>query len=115
MLIAAVLCLCAAVASALFGVRSLTQQPTDTTQLAMRAMAPTQLAAAIMLAAGAVAALGTSPPTALIVVIVCVVGAAGTLVAGSWQSARYALRREITRSAAADCGGSCAACTLSCK
>jgi hypothetical protein len=39
------------------------------------------------------------------------VGAIGTVAAGSWQTARYALRRE---EASAGCGGVCAACTLAC-
>jgi hypothetical protein len=113
MLIAGVLCVCAAVASAGFGAWSLSHgQTVDTTALALRAMAPTQLAAAVMLAAGGVVALAASPHTALVVVIVCVPGALGTLAAGSWQSARFALRRET---AAADCGGNCAGCTLSCR
>lgn len=36
--------------------------------------------------------------TALMVVIVCIAGAVGTLAAGSWQSAQYALRRETASS-----------------
>ena len=72
----------------------------DTTQLALRAMAPTQLAAAVMLAAGGVVALAASPQTALVVLIVCVAGALGTLATGSWQSARFALRQEARRPAA---------------
>lgn len=112
MLIAGVVCMCAAVASAGFGTWSLSHSQTvDTTQLALRALAPTQLAAAIMLAAGGVVALAASPHTALVVVIVCVAGAFGTLAAGSWQSARFALRRDA---AAASCGGNCAMCTQSC-
>jgi len=74
-------------------------------------MAPPQLAAAVMLAAGGVVALAASPDTALVVLIVCVAGALGTLATGSWQSARFALRREA---AASDCAGSCAVCTQSC-
>ena len=35
----------------------------------------------------------------------------GTVAAGSWQTARYALRHE---EASVSCGGSCAACTLAC-
>jgi hypothetical protein len=112
MLIAGVLCVCAAVVTAGFGTWSLSHtQAADTTALALRAMAPTQLAAAVMLAAGGVVALAASPHTALVVVIVCITGALGTLAAGSWQSARYALRQEA---AAAQCGGNCGACTLSC-
>jgi hypothetical protein len=119
MLIAGVLCVCAAVVSAGFGTWSLSNTQviddttsTATTALALRAMAPTQLAAAVMLAAGGSVALVASPRTALVVVIVCVTGALGTLAAGSWQSARFALRREAR---AEDCGGNCAGCTLSCR
>jgi hypothetical protein len=112
MLIAGVVCMCAAVASAGFGTWSLSHSQTvDTTQLALRAMAPTQLAAAVMLAAGGVVALAASPRTALVVLIVCVAGAVGTLTTGSWQSARFALRQEA---AAPGCGGTCAVCTQSC-
>ncbi|OBH04497.1 MULTISPECIES: hypothetical protein [unclassified Mycobacterium] len=112
MLIAGWVCMCAAVASAGFGVWSLVRNQTaDGTQLALRAMAPPQLAAAVMLAAGGAVALAASPGTALLVLIVCVAGALGTLVTGSWQTARFALRREA---AAPGCAGSCAVCTQSC-
>jgi hypothetical protein len=113
MVIAGVLCMCAAVASAGFGTWSLSRnQVVDTSALALRALAPTQLAAAVMLAAGGVVALAASPHTALVVVIVCVAGALGTLAAGSWQSARFALHQEAT--AAAGCAGGCGVCTQSC-
>lgn len=82
--------------------------------MALHAMAPTQLAAAVMLTAGGVVALAASPHTALVVVIVCVVGALGTLATGSWQSARYAIAQQTASAEAAACTGSCAACTLSC-
>jgi hypothetical protein len=112
MLIAGVLCVCAAVVSAGFGTWSLSHNQTvDTTQVALRALAPTQLAAAVMLTAGGVVALAASPHTALVVLIVCVAGALWTLGAGSWQSARFALRQEA---AAAGCTGNCAVCTQSC-
>lgn len=115
MLIAGVVCMFAALASAGFGSWSLSQNRAAdraaTTQLALRAMAPTQLAAAVMLAAGAVVALAASPDTALVVLIVCVTGALGTLATGSWQSARFAIRQEA---AATGCAGSCATCTQSC-
>jgi hypothetical protein len=115
MLIAGVLCMCAAVASAGFGTWSLSHnQSVDTTQLALRALAPTQLAAAVMLTAGGVVALAASQHTALVVLIVCVAGALGTLAAGSWQSARFALRREASTLKAATCAGNCAVCTQSC-
>ncbi|WP_407685426.1 hypothetical protein [Mycobacterium sp. HUMS_1102779] len=112
MLIAGVLCVCAAVASAGFGIWSLSRGHTaDTVQRALRAMAPTQLAAAVMLTAGGVVALAAAPHTALVVLIVCVAGALGTLAAGSWQSARFALNQAAT---APGCGGACAGCTQSC-
>ena len=113
MWIAGVLCMCAAVASAGFGTWSLSHSQTvDTTQMALRAMAPTQLAAAVMLAVGGAVALAASPHTALVVLIVCVAGALGTLATGSWQSARFALRQEV---AAPGCSGNCAVCTQSCR
>ncbi len=116
MLIAGVLCVCAAVTSAGFGTWSLSQsQPVDSTQVALRAMAPTQLAAAVMLTAGGVVALAAVPRNALVLLIVCVAGAMGTLAAGSWQSARFALRRETANFAPASCAGSCVACTQSCR
>jgi hypothetical protein len=116
MLIAGVLCVCAAVASAGFGTWSLSQSQTiETTQVALRAMAPTQLAAAVMLTAGGVVALAAAPHTALIVLIVCVAGALGTLAAGSWQSARFALSRPPSGSTPATCAGNCAACIQSCR
>jgi hypothetical protein len=46
------------------------------------------------------------------VVCVCIVGALGTVAAGSYQTARFALRQE---EAAGSCAGTCAACTLSCR
>ncbi|AGL25500.1 transmembrane protein [Mycobacterium tuberculosis CAS/NITR204] len=68
--------------------------------LALRAMEPTQWAA-VMLAAGGVVAVAAPGHTALMVVIVCIAGAVGTLAAGSWQSAQYALRRETASPTAA--------------
>ncbi len=113
MLIAGVLCVCAALASAGFGARSLSHnRAVGATQLALRAMAPTQLAAAVMLAAGGVVALAASPRTAVVVLIVCVTGAFGTLAAGSYQSARFAVRQETA--SPSGCGGHCAVCSQSC-
>lgn len=113
MLIAGLVCVCAAVASAAFGTWSLAHPATvNTTQLALRAMAPTQLAAAVMLAAGGAVALAASPDTALVVLVVCIVGALGTLATGSWQSARFAVRQQP---AAPACGGACAVCAQSCS
>ena len=116
MLIAGVLCVCVAVLMAVLGLWSLarptTDTATDTAALVMRSVAPPQLAASIMLAAGGAVALGGQHGTALPVVIVCIIGAIGTVAAGSWQTARFALRQE--EAAAAGCGGSCATCTLRC-
>jgi hypothetical protein len=75
----------------------------------MRSVAPPQLAAAVMLAAGGTVALAAPQGTALTVVCVCILGAVGTVAAGSWQIARYTLRHEA---APAVCAGGCAACTL---
>ena len=73
-----------------------------------RAQAPTQLAAAVMLASGGALAL-TAPRTTVAVVIMCIVG---TVAAGSWQRARYAVRRQA---APVDCAGNCAVCIRSCR
>lgn len=119
MWVAAVLCLCAAVATAAQGVWSLTRPPsTDYVRQVLRAVAPTQLAAAVMLAAGAVVALSASPPVSTVVLIVSVAGAVGTVAAGCWQAAKAVLRDEQRKQQGAEassgCGGACATCTLSC-
>jgi hypothetical protein len=113
MLIAGVLCVCAAVVMAARGLWSLSRPAAiDTVGVVMRTVAPPQLAGAVMLAAGGAVALAAPQDTALTVVgvcvAVCIVGAVGTVAVGAWQSARYALLRE-----AAGCGGTCATCTLS--
>jgi hypothetical protein len=112
MLIAGVVCLCAAVAVAATGVYTLTRpRSADLTLQVLRAVAPVQLAASVMLAAGGVVALAAPARTGLVVVIVCVLGALGTLAAGCWQGARFATRPQP----ASDCGSSCGSCTLSCS
>ena len=114
MLIAAVLCLCAAVAIGALGVWLLSRpQPGDYVRQVLRGVAPIQLAAAVMLAAGGAVALAAKPHTGLVVVIVCVVGAISTVAAGCWQSAKVVARAEAGQAAGA-CGGACASCTLSC-
>jgi hypothetical protein len=111
MLIAGVLCLCAAVVMAGRGLWSLSRPVSgDTTRVVMRMVAPPQLAAAVMLAAGGTVALAAPGAAALPVVGVCIAGAVGTVGAGAWQSARYALRRQP-----ASCEGACATCTLVCR
>ncbi len=80
----------------------------------MRTVAPPQLAAAVMLAAGGTVSLaaqhGVALPLVGVCLAVCIVGAVGTVGVGAWHSARYALRRE-----AASCEGVCATCTLACR
>jgi len=116
MLVAALLCLCAAVATAALGLWLLARPHSDDyVQQVLRAVAPTQLAAAVMLAAGGVVALSTPPATALLVVIVCVVGAVGTVATGCWQSAKVVARDQARTPVASGCGGACASCTLSCS
>jgi hypothetical protein len=113
MLIAGVLCVCAAGVLAVLGLRSLTRPAvTSTTALVMRSVAPPQLAAATMLAVAGAVALAAPPATALTVVCVCIIGALGTVAAGSYQTARYALRQQ--EASAAGCGQACAGCTLAC-
>ena len=119
MLIAAVLCLCAAAAIAGLGLWLLARPiAADPVRQVLRAVAPTQLAAAVMLAAGGVVALSAEPQTGLIVVVVCAVGALCTVGAGCWQSAKAVARRDAAGRAPGlrgDCGGACATCTLSCN
>jgi hypothetical protein len=129
MLIAAVLCLCAAVAVAGLGVWLLARpRAADPVRQILRAVAPTQLAAAVMLAAGGVVALSARPHMGLVVVLVCVVGAISTVAAGCWQSAKVAAASAAKNAGASseaadgwapnlrgDCGGACATCTLSCR
>ncbi|MBS1696132.1 MAG: hypothetical protein JST91_28410 [Actinobacteria bacterium] len=115
MLIAAVLCLCAAAAVGAVGLWTLTRpHHGDPTRRMLRAVAPTQLAAAVMLAAGGVVALSARPHTALAVLIVCVVGAVATIAAGCWQIAKAAAAAQAAQPAAG-CGSACGSCTLSCR
>ena len=97
MLIAGVLCVCAAGVLAVLGLRSLTRPADGTAGLVLRAVAPPQLAAATMLAVAGTVAFAAPPATALTVVCVCIVGAIGTVAAGSYQTARYALRQRRGR------------------
>jgi hypothetical protein len=112
MLIAAVLCLGAAVITAGLGLWLLARpRYSDPVRQVLRTVAPTQLAAAAMLAAGGAVALSARPQTGLLVVVVCVIGAVGTVTAGCYQSAKAVAGQER----AASCEGACASCTLSCN
>ncbi|MCH9733568.1 MAG: hypothetical protein K0U78_03295 [Actinomycetia bacterium] len=119
MLVAAVLCLCAAVATAAQGLWSLVRRPSDDyVRRVLRGVAPIQLAAAVMLGAGGLAALSAGPPVSAVILSVSVAGAVGTVAAGCWQSAKAVLREEQRNrkpaGAPTDCGRACATCTLSC-
>lgn len=120
MLIAALLCLSAAVVVAVLGLWLLTRpRDGDPVRGVLRAVAPTQLAAAVMLAAGGATALAAAPQTGLMVVVVCVIGAIATVAAGCWQSAKaVAVSQAVSQAgeAAGSCAPeACAACTLSCS
>ena len=115
MLIAAVLCLCAGAATAAAGLWSMARPPSaEPVQQVLRAVVPTQLAAAVMLGSGGVVALAAPPQAGLLALAVCVVGAVGTVAAGCYQSAKAVAMREAATTADAGCAGSCASCTLSC-
>ena len=112
MLIAAVLCLCAAVATAATGFWSMAKPASvDGVQQVLRAVVPTQLAAAVMLGAGGVVALAAPHQAGVLALVVSVVGAVGTVAAGCYQSAKMVARQE----SGASCAGACASCTLSCQ
>ena len=119
MFFAAVGCLCAAAATATLGGWTLSRpRSADAVRQVLRAVAPTQLAAAAMLAVAGVVALSAQPETGVLVVIVCVVGAVATVAAGCWQSAKFVAARAGAPSAcagaSAGCGsGACGTCTLS--
>jgi hypothetical protein len=121
MFIVAALCLCAALAIAGLGVWLLARpRSADVAQSVLRGVAPTQLAAAAMLASAGAVALSSRPDTAVVVVIVCVVGAVSTVAAGCWQAAKVIARKDTAgfppgAAAAGACGGACATCTLSCS
>lgn len=116
MTIAAVLCLCAAVLSAVMGVRSLVRPATELPARAVRAVAPTQLAAAVIFAAGGVVGLSGR---SLGLLVLCVVGAIATVAVGAWQGARYAHAEMAATPSGGDsvCGrsGGCGGCSLSCQ
>lgn len=124
MLIAAVLSLCAAVATAGVGLWLLSRPRSgDAVQGVLRSVAPTQLAAAAMLAAGGAVGIAAAPGTGVVVLTVCLLGAVGTVAAGCWQSAKAAAAvaaheaHARTEGAASPggCGTACASCTLPCS
>ena len=122
MLVAAILCLCAAVATAASGIWSLRRRPSDDfVQQVLRALAPTQLAAAAMLAVGGAVALAAresdQSQLAAVILGVCVLGAIGTVAAGCWQNAKVVTLQNARQAAAKStggCGSACGSCTLTC-
>lgn len=119
MLFAAVGCLCAAVATAALGGWTLSRpRSADIVGQVLRAVAPTQLAAAAMLTVAGVVALSSRPEVGAVVVVVCALGAITTVAAGCWQSAKFVVAKAATGpscgTASSGCGtGACATCTLS--
>lgn len=117
MLFAAVGCLLTAAATAALGGWTLSRpRSADMVRQVLRAVAPTQLAAAAMLTVAGVVAL-SRPETGVVVVVVCVIGAIATVAAGCWQSAKFvaasAGAAPACTGASACGGGACATCTLS--
>lgn len=121
MFVAALVCLGAAVVTGGLGVWSLLRPPSpDYVRRVLRAVAPPQLAAAAMLAAGALVGLLAPAPTATLLLTVCVLGAVGTVAAGCWQAAKAVAVTQARQQAAGggcagETGGGCATCTLSCS
>ncbi|MGB8403736.1 MAG: hypothetical protein WCE30_06610 [Mycobacterium sp.] len=118
MLIAAVVCLCAAAVTAVVGLWSWKQpRSADVVPLVLRSVVPIQFASAAMLAVGGAVALAAPHQIGFTALTVCVVGAVGTLAAGCYQGAKVgaAMLAQQNASAKSDCAGSCASCTLSCS
>ena len=122
MFVAALVCLCAAAVTGALGAWFLTRPPSpDYVLRVLRAVAPTQLAAAAMLVAGAVIGFVAPAPTSTLLLILCVLGAVGTVAAGCWQAAKAVAltqaraQAETGRGCAGESGGGCATCTLSCS
>ena len=114
MTVGAVVCLGLAVLIGGSGLWTLARTPgVDLTGQVVRAVAPTQIAAAVMLAAAAIVALAAGGQIGVIALVTGVVGAVATIAAGSWQGARYAARREATAGgcgSGAGCGGCAKIC-----
>ena len=114
MVIGAAVCLGLAVLIGGSGLWTLARRPpVDLTSQVLRMVAPTQLAAAVMLAAGGVIALA-APGAGPVPLILAGFGAVATIAVGSWQAARYAARREGAGASACGPGGGCAGCTRDC-
>lgn len=113
MVVGAVVCLGLAVLIGGSGLWTLTRTPAiDLTGQVLRAVAPTQVAAAVMLAAAGIVALAAPPNIGLIGLVAGLIGAIGTIAAGSWQGARYAAAQGRTGGcgSADGCGGCAKVC-----
>lgn len=84
----------------------------DVNAAVARLVAPTQVAAGVMLAAGGAVALAAPGRVGVLALILGGLGSIGTVAAGSWQGARYATRREGGAGCAS--GGGCAGCEQVC-
>ncbi|MFM8600113.1 MAG: hypothetical protein ACKOB8_14095 [Mycobacterium sp.] len=126
MVIGAVVSLCLAALIGGSGLWTLARRPgIDLTAQVLRSVAPTQLAAAVMLAIGAVTALAAPAAIGRAGLIIGGLGAFATIAAGSWQGARFAARRRTavggcsggTVGGTVDCGAgqACAGCTRLCR
>lgn len=117
MLIVGVLCLIAAAVALVIGLRHLLA-PTGDAAAVQRALAPTELAAAVMLLAGGITAV-TRVPSAGLVLGICVAGAFVTLGAGAWRVVRVAAAEQAIADRASagkedSCAGSCGGCDKLC-
>lgn len=118
MLIAAIVCLCVAAATAATGLWSWKRpRSADIVALVLRSVAPIQFVSAVMLAVGGAVALSEPGQVGLTVMLVCIVGAVGTLAAGCYQGAKAgaAMLAQESVPAGDGCTGTCASCTLSCS
>lgn len=114
MVVAAVVCLGLAVLIGGSGLWTLRRPaPSDLTGKVLRAVAPTQVAAGVMLAAGGIVALSAPHRIGLMALVVSAVGAVATVGAGSVQGARYAESRQSSGGgcgSGAGCGGCAKVC-----
>jgi hypothetical protein len=113
MVVAAVVCLVLAALIGGSGAWTLVRRPAgDINAQVMRLVAPTQLAAAVMLAAAGIVALVAPTRVGLPALAIGAVAAVATVAAGSWQGARFAARQE----ASGGCGsaGGCGGCSRVC-
>lgn len=98
--------------SGLWTLRRGSDPGSDLNAAVSRLVAPTQIAAGVMLAAGGMVALAAPGRTGLVALVLGGIGAVGTVAAGSWQGARYVAPRAT--GGGCDSGGGCAGCEQVC-